>query len=219
MGRGLFISFEGIDGSGKGTQIERAVTWLSEQYGSEPLQVREPGGTGLGEQIRSLLLHGDHMSPTAEALLYASARAELVAQRLRPALNAGRVVVADRYVHSSIAYQGAGRELGVARVAQANELATGGLSPDLVILLDIEPEVAAARVRAAREASGEAVDRLEEAGLEFFTRVAAAYRELAIREHERFVVLDATRDVDELAVAIQAAIAAAFDRQSSGALS
>jgi dTMP kinase len=143
------------------------------------------------------------MSPSAEALLYAAARAELVASQIQPALAVGRVVLADRFVHSSIAYQGAGRGLGEQRVRDANELATAGTLPELVLLLRLDVDDAEARLAAAREATGEPADRLEQAGRDFFQRVANSYDQLASDEAGRFAVVDATRTVDDIQLAIR----------------
>ena len=170
--RGLFIAFEGIEGAGKSTQIERLSARLKE-HGIEPLLVREPGGTPLGEEARRLVLHGrDELSPAAELSLYLAARAELVRKVIRPALAQGRVVIADRYELSTRAYQGAGRGLPLPKVKSAIALATGGLTPDLYLVLDLDH--AAGRSRQA--AQGKSPDRIERADGEFFDRVAAAFR-------------------------------------------
>lgn len=201
--RGTLIAFEGIDGCGKTTQVDRAVAWLRDR-GADPLLVREPGGTRLGERVRSLLLdpHAGDMTASAEALLYAASRAELVATVVEPALAAGHIVIADRFVDSSLAYQGAGRALGVARVLAANRLALGTLMPDLTVLLRIDPTLAAVR----RDGGGAAADRIEAAGDNFFERVAAAYDELADAEPERFAVIDATADIEAVFGRVVAAL-------------
>jgi dTMP kinase len=188
---GLLISFEGIDGCGKSTQLARLVERLL-AVDVEPLLVREPGGTRLGERVRDILLDpatGD-IAGAAEALLYAASRAELVASTIEPALAAGRVVLVDRYVDSSLAYQGAGRQLGIDRVLEANLLATRGRLPELTILVRVEPDVARARIAA----TGADEDRLEAAGASFFTRVHEAYDELAARWPERIAVVDGDGD-------------------------
>lgn len=184
MGSGLLISFEGVDGCGKSTQLARLAARLR-AVDVEPLVVREPGGTHLGESVRELLLDpatGD-IDSAAEALLYAASRAELVATTIEPALARGRVVLMDRYVDSSLAYQGAGRDLGIDRVLEANLLATRGRLPDLTILVDVD--LATARERLATTGAEE--DRLEQAGTEFFERVHAGYQELALRWPHRVV--------------------------------
>jgi dTMP kinase len=200
---GLLISFEGIDGCGKSTQLARLVTRLR-AIGVEPLLVREPGGTKLGERVRDILLDpatGD-IAGAAEALLYAASRAELVASTIEPALADGRVVLVDRYVDSSLAYQGAGRELGIDRVLEANLLATRGRLPELTILVRVEPEVARARIAA----TGADEDRLEAAGAEFFTRVHEAYDEIAARWPERIAVVDGDGDVSAVEARVDAVV-------------
>jgi dTMP kinase len=196
---GLFVTFEGIDRSGKTTQAARLV----EALGDEALAVREPGGTAAGERIRELLKDpGVELSGEAEALLFAAARAELVREVIRPALEAGRVVVSDRYLDSSLAYQGAARGLGVDEVERINAFATGGLVPDLTILLDLDPDVAAARAT-------EENDRFEQEGAELQRRVHAAYEELVARDPERWVRIDAARDPDAVHADVLAAVGAA----------
>jgi dTMP kinase len=183
----MLITVEGLDGAGKTTLI----TGLSRELGATVL--REPGGVVLSERIRSLVSDpGLQVDPRAEALLYAAARAQLVAERLRPLLDSGALVLLDRYVDSSLAYQGGGRELGVAEIAALNRFATGGLRPDLTLLLRIGAERGLARI-ADRDA-----DRLEQGGLEFFARVAAAYDALAGAEPERIAVIDADQPPDRV---------------------
>jgi len=208
---GLFITFEGGDGSGKSTQSRRLADWLSGpeapgRAGGEPLEVvraREPGGTELGLEIRHLVQHRrGHVAPRAEALLYAADRAHHAATVVRPALARGAVVVQDRYLDSSVAYQGAGRELDADEVRRLSLWATEGLLPDLTILLDLDPEVSRERLGA-----GDRVyDRLEEEGDGFPERVRAKYLELAAAEPARFLVLDATRAPDDLAAVIRARV-------------
>jgi dTMP kinase len=177
----MLITVEGLDGAGKTTLI----AGLARELGATVL--REPGGVELSERIRALVADPAlDVDPRAEALLYAAARAQLVAERLRPLLDAGSTVLLDRFVDSSLAYQGGGRELGVAEIRALNAFGTGGLTPERTLLLRIAPEDGLARI-AGREA-----DRLEQAGGEFFARVATTYDELAAAEPDRFVVLDAT---------------------------
>jgi dTMP kinase len=184
---GLFVSFEGIDRSGKTTQARL----LCQALGPEALPAREPGGTALGERVRDLLKDpAAEIGPRSEALLFAAARAELVAQVIRPALDAGRVVVSDRYLDSSLAYQGEARGLGVDAVARLNDWATDGLRPDLTILLWLDPD--AARVRAGED------DRFEEEGAELQRRVADAYERFAAAEPERWRRVDASRPPEEV---------------------
>jgi dTMP kinase len=187
----VFVTFEGLDGSGKSTQAELLRVRL-EADGVDVVSTREPGGTELGEGIRKVVLHGGHVGPWAEALLYVAARAQLVDEVIRPALERGASVICDRYLDSSIAYQGAGRELGIERLLELNLAAVGGLLPDRTFLLELEPSAVASRIRRH-------FDRLEREGDDFRARTAAGYRELAERFPDRIVVLDATRPADELA--------------------
>jgi dTMP kinase len=181
----MFISFEGVDWSGKSTQAELLADWLRVQERAV-LLTREPGGTPVAEAIRDLVLHGDDMSPWAEAALYAAARAEHVAAVIRPALERDEDVVCDRYLDSSVAYQGAGRGLGEAAVRELSMLVTGGLLPDLTFLVLLDP------ADALRRAGGDH-DRIERAGEEFMRIVDRAYRELAAAEPGRIVALDGSR--------------------------
>ena len=181
------MTFEGIDRSGKTSQARMLV----EALGSDAVGVREPGGTAVGERVRELLKDPDAaIGARSEALLFAAARAELVAQVIRPALDDGRVVVSDRYVDSSLAYQGAARGLGVEDVARVNEWATGGLMPDLTILLELDPD--AARLRA-----GEG-DRFEDEGAALQRAVAEAYDRLAAADPGRWRRVDASRPPAEV---------------------
>ncbi|MBP1327019.1 dTMP kinase [Leucobacter exalbidus] len=193
----MFITFEGGDGAGKTTQAELLSGWLAAR-GHEIVRTREPGGTTLGARVRELLLHGGDeigaIDPRAEALLYAADRAQHVAQVVRPALARGAVVVQDRYIDSSLAYQGAGRVLDVAEVRELSEWATGALWPHLTVLLDATTELAAKR----REARGGAADRLEAEAVEFHAAVRAGFRELAQQDPDRYLVLDAALPADEL---------------------
>ncbi|MBO1901626.1 dTMP kinase [Leucobacter weissii] len=214
---GLFITFEGGDGAGKTTQVELLAERLAER-GLEVVRTREPGGTALGAALRDLLLHGPDASPRAgidgedaalpgidaraEALLYAADRAQHVAEVVRPALARGAAVVQDRYIDSSLAYQGAGRPLDPAEIRRLSEWATDGLWPRLTVLLDVSPELAAER----RARSGQRADRLEREAEEFHRRVRSGFLELAAAEPERFLVLDAARSADELHAAILARV-------------
>jgi dTMP kinase len=199
---GLFITFEGGDGSGKSTQLARLVAWLGEQ-GRTVVETREPGGTDLGLELREIILHRrGYIAPRAEALIYAADRAHHIATKVRPALDAGDVVVQDRYIDSSIAYQGAGRVLDAEEVRGISTWATEGLLPDLTILLDLDPEVGRARI------AGGAYDRLEEELHDFHARVRDAYLLLAAADPGRFLVVDATGSVDEIAAAVQARVSA-----------
>jgi dTMP kinase len=190
----VFVTFEGVDGSGKSTQAELLRDALAVE-GREVVLTREPGGTELGERVRELVLNGPEMTPWAEAALFAAARAELVATVMRPALERGADVVSDRYIDSSLAYQGIARGVGIEHVLELNLHVVQGLMPDLTVLLLLDP------VEAGRRA-GE-TDRLERAGADFRARVDAAYRELAERFPERIVALDGGRPAAELSEVIR----------------
>jgi dTMP kinase len=191
----MFVTFEGLDGSGKTTQAELLRDRLEDE-GRDVVLTREPGGTPLGERIRELLLAGaDEMAPWAEAALFAAARAELVERVIRPALDRGAVVVCDRFVDSSLAYQGIARALGVDAVLELNLRATQGLLPTRTFLLAGEPAELDARVGTER-------DRMEREGVEFRRLVHDAYLELARRFPERIVVLDALQPADETAAEV-----------------
>lgn len=205
---GLFVSFEGIEGSGKSTQAALAARWL-EECGRRVVPVREPGGTPFGERMRELLLRkGEPIAPWAELCAYMAARAQLVHDVIAPALASGAVVIADRFGEASVAYQGGGRELGAERVAQLYRWVTGGLAPDRVYLLDLSPEAGLAR--AAARGQGK-LDRLESEPLPFHERVRASYLRQAEEEPGRFRRLDATAGVTELHAAIRADLAGLLD--------
>ncbi|MEN9609106.1 MAG: hypothetical protein RLZZ06_1037 [Actinomycetota bacterium] len=190
----MFISFEGIDGVGKSTQIRFAEEYLKAR-GREVVCTLEPGGTELGQEIRNLLLHRKGVvAPRAEALLYAADRAHHVETKVRPALEAGKVVLTDRYLDSSVAYQGAGRNLSADEVRNISMWAVGGLLPDLTVLVDLDPAIAAER----RKGTGQEADRLESEKLEFFQAVRNEFLKLAAAEPNRFLVVDATETPEQM---------------------
>ena len=187
----MFVTFEGVDGSGKTTQV-RLLSERLRLEGRHVVVTREPGGTKLGERVRELLLHGDEIAPWSEAALFAAARAQLVDEVIRPALAEGADIVCDRYIDSSLAYQGLARGLGVERVLEFNLLATGGLLPDRTFLLLVPLEAAAQR-------RGPEPDRIERAGEAFVADVDRAYRQLASVFPQRIVTVDASQPSKEIA--------------------
>ena len=198
----MFVTVEGVEGAGKSSQVARLAAELR-AGGRTVVVAREPGGTPAGEQVRRILLDADPhgasgLHPRTEALLFAAARAQLVEEVIRPALARGEVVLCDRYVHSSLAYQGAARGLGLDHVERLNRWATADLWPDLVILLDLDPEEGLAR-SAAR-------DRIESEELAFHQAVRAAFLDLAATDPSRFAVVDAGRPPDEVATDVHAAV-------------
>ena len=196
---GLFISFEGIDGVGKSTQIDLLEKHLGE-LGRKTLRTLEPGGTELGVEIRHLLLHRKgEVAPRAEALLYAADRAHHVATKVRPALESGTDVLIDRYLDSSVAYQGAGRDLDATEVRNLSLFAVQGLLPDLTILLDLDAQASLAR----RAKTGQEPDRLEREKVEFFEAVRQGYLSLAAAEPKRFFVVDANQTIEQMAAVIR----------------
>lgn len=196
---GLFITFEGGDGAGKSTQAAKLTAAL-EAAGRKVVRTREPGGTAVGEQLRSLVLeHGNgEIDARTEALIFAASRAAHVTQVIRPAVERGDVVVCDRFIDSSVAYQGSGRSLGTEDVRQLNVWATEGFSPDLTVLLDVDPE----QGRQRRTANQATEDRLESEPDTFHLRIRRAFLEQARTDPARYLVLDAGRPVDELAETI-----------------
>jgi dTMP kinase len=203
MSRGRFITFEGGDGSGKTTQSTLLSNWLGAR-GRTVIHSREPGGTDLGLELRQIVLHRrGHIAPRAEALLYAADRAHNVATVVRPAVERGEIVIQDRYLDSSVAYQGAGRELDPTEVRDISLWATEGMLPDLTILLDLPPQTGRERLAERTQ-----YDRLEAEGGDFPTRVRDAYLALAAAEPQRFLVLDATASVESISAAIRSRVEA-----------
>jgi dTMP kinase len=211
------IAFEGVEGAGKSTQLELLRRTLEgrggpgDRWGGPPegrrrevVVTREPGGTPVGERVRELLLDPEvEFSPRAEALLFAAARAELVERVIRPALERGAVVLCDRYLDSSLAYQGGARGLGREPVEEVNRFATGGLLPDLVVLLDLDPAAGLRRLGGR--------DRIEAQDLAFHRRVREAFRALAAADPKRFAVVDGAAPVHEVAARVHAAVLAALE--------
>lgn len=189
--KGLFVSFEGIDGSGKSLMLKLAAQELRRR-GHDVLCTREPGGSEQGRKLRRIILDSPYgtVDGRSEVLLYAADRALHVAQVIRPALEAGRVVLCDRYVDSSYAYQGGGRSISLEDIRRLNDFATGGLLPELTFLLDLPASVALSRLHGPK-------DRLEQESIAFFDETAAAYRRLAQAEPQRFRVVDATGPIKE----------------------
>ncbi|QQE79382.1 dTMP kinase [Alicyclobacillus sp. SO9] len=193
----MFITFEGLDGAGKSTQIGRLKARL-EAAGRTMVSTREPGGTPVGDSLRHILLNSEAeaVAPKTEALLYAASRAQLVAQVIEPALTAGKDVICDRYVDASLAYQGQGLELGEQGVAAINQFATGGLRADITFLFDVT--VATSRERVENSRIGQPLDRIEQRDNAYFHRVRDEFLRLAKLEPDRIVVLDASNHPDDL---------------------
>jgi len=196
---GLFIIFEGGEGSGKTTQLKALLTHLR-STGRDAVETRDPGGTPIGKQIRGLLLDRENtrMGPATELLLYEASRAQLVHEVIRPALAAGRIVLCDRFTDSTVAYQGYGRGLDLELIARLNALATEGLRPDLTFLLDLDPGVGLARATRRVTERQERHDRIEAEVLAFHQRVRTGYRAIAAADSERVILLDASRGMSEI---------------------
>lgn len=201
-GQGLFVSFEGVEGGGKSTQLERLRAALVAR-GYDVVVTREPGGTPIGEAIRRILLDPSHsaMASTAELLLYEAARAQLVAEVIRPALERGAIVLCDRFADSTTAYQGGGRGLLPEALEQLHHLATNGLWPDLTFVLDVP-----ASVGLARAVKRQAADRIEQESLAFHERVRAAFLAVAERDAARVRMVDGERDIDSIANEIETTV-------------
>lgn len=209
-GSGIFIAVEGPEGAGKSTQVRLLADWLRE-CGMEPVLTREPGGTGVAEAAREILLHSDALPARTELLLMLAARSSLVAEVIRPALEAGRVVVTDRFALSTLAYQAYGRGLPLEEVVALNAFATEGLSPDLTVVLDVEAATGAAR----RAGEGRGADRIERAGSAFHDRVVEAYRLLA-RGDETIERVDGSASPEEVHRAVVSLLVAHFPETFAG---
>ena len=191
MKKGFFITFEGADGCGKTTQSKLVQEYL-EKKGYEVIWTREPGAKGLGQKIRELLLHYDgDVAPVCEAFLFLADRAQHIEQLIKPAVEAGKVVICDRHTDSTIAYQGYGRGEDIKQLKYLNELATGGMKPDLTIVFDVSTEIAQLRV-------GNEKDRMESAGIEFHKKVRQGYLEIAKQEPDRIKVVNADNSIEEV---------------------
>ena len=201
--KGLFITFEGIDGCGKSTQCELLKNYLSDN-GKDFIFVREPGGTVIGERIREILLDkkNTQMTPRTELLLFEAARAQITDEVIKPALDEGRIVICDRFFDSSSAYQGMARGMGMDFVSSLNMAATGGLKPDVTFFFDITAEEALAR----RGKRGEASDRIELAGMKFQEDVRRGYLELAENSDGRIVTIDASKSVEDIFEEVKGAL-------------
>ena len=212
---GKFITFEGIDGSGKSTQLQMLAAGLRSQ-GADVVTTREPGGTPLGRQLRKAFLETtETVAPMAELLAFAADRAQHVEFLIRPALEAGRIVISDRFADATFAYQGAGRGFPEEKVLQVIDLATGGLKPDLTIFLDIPVETAIQRM-ASRDHSESVKNRMDEETADFYTRVRDAYLGIAEREPDRFVRIDAGGTVEAIHEKVNEKVRAIIGQPAGG---
>lgn len=200
---GFFLSLEGGEGVGKSTQAVLLAQWLRDTLGRDVVLTREPGGTALGVELRNAVLHGEDVDPRTEALLYATDRAHHVHSLIRPALERGAVVITDRYLDSSVAYQGNGRDLGADEVERLSLWATESLLPELTVLLDLDPLIGLTRL------TGDP-DRLERAGDAFHRRIRQAFLDRAAADGDRWLVVDASRGADEIQADIRRRVAAAL---------
>ncbi len=207
----MFLSFEGIDGCGKTTQLEGMVARLREA-GIEPVIAQEPGGTRLGGKIRELLLDSANaeLKPIPELLLYFASRAQNIAEVIQPALEAGRVVLSDRFTDATVAYQGYGRDLGVKTVRQVEEVACQGVRPDLTLWLDIDPEVGVERARRRNDTQDADEGRMEQEDLEFYKKVRKGYIEIHQAEPRRIRRIDAAGTIEEIARSINEVVSPAL---------
>ena len=203
--RGYFVSFVGPDGGGKSTVLKEVLDQIGSELKTQYLVTREPGGSKIAEKIRDIILDpaNDKMDNKTEALLYAASRSQHVEEIIRPALKEGKVVFSDRYVDSSLAYQGAGRDLGIQEVKQINDFATDKLNPDLTFFLDLDPEVGLKRIEKLRPGQE---DRLEQENLAFHKKVSAGFRKVKEPYPERFVTVDATQPIDQVVAQVIATL-------------
>lgn len=195
--KGYFVSFEGPDGAGKSTVLKEVLAEIGPELRPQYLVTREPGGSKIAEKIRDIILDpaNDEMNAKTEALLYAASRSQHVEEIIRPALETGKLVFSDRFVDSSLAYQGEGRDLGIAEVKQINDFATGKLDPDLTFFLDVAPEVGLSRIKKLRP---DQEDRLEQENLAFHKKVYAGFQKIKQMYPERFVTIDATQPIEQV---------------------
>ncbi len=203
--RGYFVSFEGPDGAGKSTVLKEVLNQIGSELKTQYLVTREPGGSKIAEKIRDIILDpaNDKMDNKTEALLYAASRSQHVEEIIRPALKEGKVVFSDRYVDSSLAYQGAGRDLGIQEVKQINDFATDKLDPDLTFFLDLDPEVGLKRIEKLRPGQE---DRLEQENLAFHKKVYAGFLKVKETYPERFVTVDAMQPIDQVVAQVIATL-------------
>lgn len=207
MSQGVFITFEGVDGCGKTTQMRLLASFLQER-GRELVETVEPGGTEIGRQIRKVLLDPDNagIRPRTELLLYFASRAQNVEQVIRPALERNSIVLCDRFTDSTLVYQGCGRGLDTAVVLELHRIACGNLRPDITILIDVDPETSLARAKRRNERTSGKESRIDEESREFHERVRRGYLELAASEPDRFILIDGMHPVSEVAARIREAI-------------
>lgn len=197
--KGLFITFEGPDGAGKTTQLERLATFLDSKN-VDILRTREPGGTKISDQIRHIILHPDHREMVAETeiLLYAASRTQHVNEKIKPALEAGKIVLCDRFVDASMAYQGYGLGFGEKVIQEVNHLATGGLTPDRTYLIDLSPEEGRARMGTRRQSEfGPDLDRIEQKELNYHRQVRQGFHQLA-KQHDRILLIDGSQNMEQI---------------------
>ena len=204
--KGIFITLEGPDGSGKSTQVENIKEFFT-KAGRDVVVSREPGGTPISEKLRGIVLDADHseMDDVTEMFIYAAARAQHVAEKIKPALESGAVVVCDRFVDSSIAYQGYGRGLGD-QVEEVNRYATSGLEPNVTFFMDLDPEIGRSRI------GKDVRDRLEQQKMDFHYRVYEGYKALAAKYPERIMRIDAAKTIDEIKVEIETKLSSLYRR-------